>query len=235
MSGQAVQRASGRTAAEEAAHEAVAEIEVPPSPKLHTERVVKFDLHGFNRIRTDWRKDDRDRLKRAERTTEDVLIDRFWTLYAIRQGIFEQVREPVVDEDGVIQTDRHGLTRFRKDPTTGLYIEAWDEIGDKALRGFLLRIISHLFEWEQTAEHLRTQALYAKSVYEELFAAKFDEQPPMAGVKPTDASRDQYARRVCAEDRLFALYMSGLSREADKLVQGMDRMQQRFKDLLPSR
>jgi hypothetical protein len=239
MTAQGEKRASGRTTAEVTAHAHVAEHDTEPATVRPPEASTKkFDFTGFSRIRTEWRQKDLDALARVNHQVEDALVARFRSLYKTRESIFWQVRIARA-KDGEPRLDRHGLVMWRKHPENhpdaGEYIEDWSLMTDGFRRQMLDRIVNYLFDWQMAAEELRAQALYARASYEEMFAVGFESLPPITATRPTVDDREQRAKLESAEERLFALFVTQLSRQADALVRSAERLEQRLKDLLPQR
>ena len=68
----------------------------------------------------------------------------------------------------------------------------------------------------------------AKVTWEESFAEGWKEAA--AEGRGTDASRNEGAKKNSIEERYFAVYVTYLSRRAESLVRGMERLEQRLKD-----
>lgn len=239
MTAQGERRASGRETGEEIAHEHVAQHDTPATVRDPEAETRQFDFSAVSRMRTEWRGPDADRLRGVERNIETVLYRKFFSLYKLREYLWSHIRVPLAKADGEIKVDRFGLTRWQKHPEghpqEGMFIEDWSLMTDTLRTEILDRLVNYLFEWERAAEHLRAEALYARAEYESLYAEGFESLPVQTATRPTVDDREARAKRVAAEDRLFALYMTSLSRQADALVRSATRLEQRMKDLLPSR
>lgn len=224
-SGPAQERSSGRSAAEEEAREAELDFDAAMTQEVDVERERTVGHLGFSRMRTEWRRDERAMMDRVKAAVDTVLIEHFSDTYAVMNDLYDVVREPVVDGEGVIQIDRHGFTVYARNPVTGAYLEDWSRLGIRQREDFLYRITAALFGWRQRAEDMRGEALFAKAVWVESFARAYDR--PVSG---TIEDRNAVANRESAEDRYFALYLTLLSRKADALASSMELIGQRLKD-----
>jgi hypothetical protein len=236
MTAQGERRKSGRTTAEEVTRDAAKEADQPVNPQEPGERDVQFTTPGLGRMRLGWADEDAQTLRRVQARVDKVLDERFWSLYAVLFEMRSIVRDPVIDPETNQQAvNDKGQLQWGVDPATGLYVEDWNRLTDGAKRELLYKIINLMFEWEMSAEELRTDSLFAKAKWEEMFAEGFESLPAITATRPTVDDREARAKRSAAQDRYFAVFATSLSRQADVLVRSMDRLQQRLKDLLPQR
>ena len=189
-----------------------------PEPK-------KWRTPGFQRMRLDWRSDDRGILNRAKTSVEARLAREFPDAYQLMYQVFDVVRNPVVDpQTGEITLDHFGLPVWERNLAGG-FVEDFSKLGYKQKENFLFTITTHLFEWQQLAADAWGEAMFAKAQWEERFAIGFD--APRSG---TDQRRTAVGRIDARDERYFALFISMYSRKADSLVRSMELLGQRLKD-----
>lgn len=226
MTAQEERRASGRLTSEEIAREVSKTADDPIEVTEPGERDLQFDTPGFGRIRTDLRGDDARVLKQVEHKINQVLWEEFWALYTIQDAFQSLVRDPLMRPDDPTKPllDEGGHQAWARDPVTGLPVEDWTRLTDAWRYHYQHQIMNMLFGWEQSAEKLRGRSLFAKAKWEELFAAGFESLPTISATRPTVDDREHRAKRIAAEERYYAVFMSSLSRRADALVKSMVRL-----------
>lgn len=218
-------RAHGQSAAIEEAKDEVEKMTEPPETEvLPEERARSFRTPGFSRMRTDWRSEDRPIIDRAIAAVDGRILANFEDVYQVMYEVYDLVRTPLTDDDGVIQTDRWGLTVWRKS-ASGSYEEDWSRLTLREKERLLFTITTRLFDWSQRAAEAWGEAMFAKSQFEERFALTFDE--PMSG---TVDDRRAHANKEAADERYFAIFATWYSRRADALVKSMETLAQRLKD-----
>ena len=220
-------RASGKAAAEEEADKGAEEMTAPVEEEVvDIERMISFQSTALSRMRTDWDGENKMAVDRITKAVKDVIVDTFPDAYLVIEDIYMLVRTPVTTEDGEVVTDRWGLTEWVVGEN-GLPVEDWTALTSREREDFLLRLTTNLFDWEQRAADLWTQAMFAKALWTESFSHYFDE--PMRG---TVDDRTAKGNVKSAEERYFALYLSSVSRKADALVKSMDRLTLRLRDTM---
>jgi hypothetical protein len=197
----------------------------------HDDRTQEFTHLGLSRMRLDWREGDAQAMAGLHRMVENVILEHFGSAYQIMNDLYEIVREPKVDEHGVIETDEHGWTVWERNES-GAYIEDYSRLGSKEVKDFLFKITTRLFQWEQDAARLWGDAMFAKAVWEQQLAQSYQDSRSQGARTVED--RMQAARVSSREDRLFALFLSIVSRRADACVRSMNLLSQRLKDVLVS-
>lgn len=219
-------RASGQTAANEEAKAEVESLTEPPETEvLPEERGRSFRTPGFSRMRTDWNRDDRMVIRRAQESVEGRILANFEDAYQVMYEVYDLVRTPQVNEEtGEILKDKWGFTLWKKN-VSGSYEEDWTRLTNKERTNLLFTLTTRLFEWEQRAADAWGEAMFAKAQFEERFAIGFDE--PMAG---TVDDRRAHANIEAREERYFAIFLTLYSRKADALVRTMGLLGQRLKD-----
>jgi hypothetical protein len=219
-------RVSGKTADEEAIDRIREENEQLPISELPEERSRSFRFPGFSRMRTDWYGEDGITLRRVQSRVEDIIDNTFNDLFAIREELYSLVRFPALKDD-VIQTDRHGWIIWKK-TEMGNYEEDWGRLDLRNREKFLFQITTRIFEWEERRDQLWAAAMFAKTQWEEAFSTGWQET---GGNRPTEGDKTTQGRLTSQEERYFAIYATFLSRRADSLVAGMERLAQRIKDV----
>ena len=220
-------RASGREVADEVGEEQAKEVTEPLDDQmLDVEREIIFQSTVMSRFPTDWTKENAVTISRVKHAVDEVLHEKFADAYQIMDDIYNDVRFAEADENGEPLLDEHGRPVWAKNEL-GAYLEDWTSLGLKERENYLLRLTTLLFEWEQTAADLWTEAMFSKAMWVENFAREFN-----AAVRGTVDDRTNRANVHAAAERYFAVYTSALSRHADALVKSMERLTLRLKDTL---
>lgn len=220
------ERTADRVMREESA-EADRIMEVDP----HDDRTQEFTTHTENRMRRDWRPEDREEIHGIHSVIDRLMLERFGGAFQIMNDLYEIVREPHVLEGGEIATDIHGFTIWER-TESGSYIEDYTKLGSKEVKDFLFKITTRLFQWEQEAAEIHGDAMYAKALWEHAYSTGYlDAQN--SGAKTVE-DRTQGARAASMDDRYFGIFQSNLSRRADALVRSLTLLSQRLKDVLSS-
>lgn len=225
-------RASGSTPAEEGAHAANASLDDGLD-----ETTVGADVDRehrtprFLRMRFNWHDAEEMRVvSLAHQAVESLIVREFTDAYRILAEIQEVVRIPVQDRDGNQVVNEHGEFVWERTPG-GRIIEDYTRLTRKQMESYLGQITTRLFAWEQTAERMWMDAMFARSQYEERYAISYDGLRGNESRTTVD-DRKQFAASESAEERYFAIYRTSASRRAQAVVRSMERIGQRLKDLL---
>lgn len=199
---------------------------------LPDERDEWFRAPGFQRMRLALDSHDQQMMNRVLDAIDREMVNRFADAYFVMNEIFDVIRkqaEEVDPQTGEIKPifDRYGYRVWAKDEATGSYIEDWELLTYRQREEFLMRITTNLFDWEQRAVTLWTEAMFAKAMFTERFAIEYDS--PMTG---TIDDRNAVANTKAAEDRYYALMRTSLSRKADALVRTLNNVALRLRDLI---
>lgn len=200
-------------AVEEASAEADAIMEPDPAP----DRTMETKTPGFSRMRTDWTPHDAPIVAGLKQIADGIIIKTFTDAYEIMEQVFDYVREPETNEDGVIIYDRFGYKVWAR-RETGAYIEDFTVLTDAERSDLLFRITARSLDWKQRAADLWGDAMFAKALWEEAMAIGFDEPTG----KTTDEGRTQKGRLYSREERYHAIFRSLISRKADSVVSSME-------------
>lgn len=222
-------RASGKSAAveegEKSADEATTEVEEKVLPE---EREEWFRAPGFQRMKTAWEGEDKRQMDRVQGLIDKRVFDTFPEAYAIMSDLWDIVREPEVNpETGEVRYDPYGFKIWVRNPVTNQYVEDWSQLTIRQREDFLFRITTQLFDWEQRAADLWTEAMFAKGMFVERFSIEYD-----APIHGTIDDRNARGNKEAAEERYFALMNAAVSRKADALVRSMNNLMLRLKDTL---
>lgn len=220
-------RVSGKTAEQEIREAIVATADELPHPELPEERNRSFRFPGFSRMRTEWYGEDGITMRMVHSRVEDVIDAAFNDLFAIRQELYDVVRAPELDGDGQPRLDRHGWIVWRVD-ANGNYDEDWKRLGRDQQARFLFLITTRIFEWEERMDRMWAEAMMGKTQWEEAFSTGWQSTE---GNRPTEGDKTAQGRLTSQEERYFAIYLTYLSRRAESLVRGMERLAQRIKDV----
>lgn len=202
-----------------------------PEVDLHDDRTQEFTRFGLSRMRTEWRSGDGEAMAGVHSVIDRLLMEKFGDAYQIMNDLYEIVREPHIMDGGEIATDIYGFTIWER-TESGSYIEDYTRLSSKEVKDFLFKITTRLFSWEQEAASIHGDAMFAKALWEQSFAQGYTDARENGGRTVED--RTQAGRVASADDRLFGLFQSNLSRRADALVRSMSLLSQRCKDILVS-
>lgn len=221
-------RKSGNTAGQEEAAEAVEKALEDPKEVYESldDKRSKFRTPGFSRMRFTWKGDDNAVLLTAHKAIDDRILERFGDAFRVMHDLFLIVREPQTGDDGEILRDDKGWPIWKKTPS-GAWVEDFTKLTRDQKENVLFQITTRLFAWEQAAAESWTEAMFAKSAWEEAYGISYDE--PMKG---TIEDRTAYAQRNVIEERYFAVFVTAMSRKADAIVRTMALIAQRLKDTL---
>lgn len=219
----------GRTQ-EQVIRELSAEIDRHMEVDPHDDRTFEFERVGLSRIRTDWNGEDGEAVEGLHGVVEREILRHFASAFQIMNEIYEIVREPLVDTaTGEIRTDQYGWTLWLR-TETGAFIEDYTKLSRKDVEHFLYRITTRLFDWEQQAVKLWGDAMFAKALWEQSMARGYQASRTAGGKTVED--RTQAARMASYDDRLFGIFRTLISRQADAVVKSMNLLSQRLKDVL---
>jgi hypothetical protein len=222
-------RASGMQAAEEEAAKAGDELEEPLAPQVDVERERSIGQLGFTRMKMAWTNAEAAQMRRIRNIVDGRIDGDFGDVYRIMHDLYLLVREQAVDErTGVLKVDRNtGHPEWKTTPS-GAPVEDWSRLTNRQREEFLFRIQTRLFDWELRAADLRSEALFAKSAWQERFSAGYNR-----AVAGTVDDRNNAAQVEAASDRYFALLMGAASQKADALVRAMSRLADRLQATIP--
>lgn len=222
-------RASGRPAAteegEKSADEATSSME---GSVMDVEREEWFRAPGFQRMKTAWEGEDKRQMDRLSGLIDRRIFETFPEAYAVMSDLWDIVREPEVNEiTGEVLLDPYGFTVWKRHPLTQQYAEDWSLLTIRQREDFLFRITTQLFEWEQRAADLWTEAMFSKGMFVERFSIEYD-----APIHGTIDDRNARGNKEAAEERYFAILNAAISRKADALIRTMNNLMLRIRDTL---
>lgn len=194
--------------------------EDPLAPDLPPDRTRQFSHVNFQRMRTDWPKEDKIKIQEITRLADQVLAARFADAWWLLERLYRVVREPRTTTDGVIIKDLAGHIQWKRN-AEGFYIEDWSRLGDAERSDFLHELVIHMVEWGQQAATMWGSAMFAKGIWEEAFAYGYT--TPRG--KLTIDDRTQQGHLASIEERYFAIFQSILSRRGDALLYSMRRLE----------
>lgn len=204
-------------------------LDEPMEVDLHEDRTQEFDRVGPSRMRTDWRPEDLEALEGLEAVVEREMLAHFAGAYQIMNEIFEIVREPHLLTGGEIATDNYGFTIWAR-TDFGDFVEDYTKLSRKDLEHFLFKISVRLFEWEQAAVKLRSRSSFARALYERAMAQGYQDSRTQGGKTVED--RTQAGRLASQDPRLFGIFQTSMSWQADAIVRSAQLIGQRLKDVL---
>lgn len=198
--------------------------ESPLAPDLPPDRTRMFTHVNFSRMRTAWAQADLIVIEEIRRRADDLIFGRFVEAFALIDRVYTCVRFRAADSKGEPLSDRRGHPVWERNEA-GLPREDWSRVTDRDRSNWIDEITLHLFQQEQDAAILWGDAMFAKGIWEEVFARAY-----VAPDKGTIDDRTQAGHLASMEDRYFAVFQSVVSRRADAVVRSMERIGQRLKD-----
>jgi hypothetical protein len=214
---------------EEVIREMSQEADKLPEVELHEDRTREMSSLSLSRMRWEWPTELGESMDALHQMIDNQMLMKFAGAYQIMNDLYMVVREPMVGAGGEMLEDAHGWPIWETNES-GAYIEDFTRLGIKEVQNFLFRITTQLFAWEQTSARLWGDAMFAKAVWEEALGLGY-EQAKSNGSRTVE-DRTQASRLVSREERLFSLFKSTLSRQAEALVRSMQLLGQRLKDVL---
>lgn len=199
--------------------------EEPLAPDTPPDRTRRFTHVNLSRMRTSWKPDERITMQEIRRQADNAVLDLFPEIYELLARIYIAVRIQESGDDGPL-TNADGSPRWKLNKI-GKPVEDWTRISDHDRDQWLHEIVVHLLEWWQRADALWMDAMFAKGIWEETFAAGYTGP---AERRLTIDDRTQAGHLASMEERYFAIFQSALSRRAQSLVRSMERIDQRLKD-----
>lgn len=231
MSGQTDDLAEGRRVAR--ALEAASEgLEEPAEVDPHPDRMRTFTSLSFARMRTRWTSDEQAIIDTAMSQADYEVHREFGDAFIILDRIYEIVRIPkVAGNPPQVVFNSLGRVEWQTDEE-GMAIEDFTKLTNSDRENFVHQITTRLFSWEQRKAKFWGEAMFARGTWEERFSQAFVSTPLIEGKRPTEADRTQNAQSVSFERRYLSLYMAMRSKQADLLVNSMERIAMRLKEQL---
>ncbi len=217
-------RASGKTAAVEETEAKAKEFDTLTSVDLPEEESRKWKSPGFQRMRMNWRSEDRSVMDRAKGAVDGWIQREFADAYRLLYQVYSQVRIQSCTPDGEPLVDSTGNPMWERDDSGG-YIEDFNRLTLKDKENLMFALTTRLVFWEQRAADAWGEAMFSKAMWEESHAIGFD--APRQG---TVDNRNAKATIDSREERYFAILMTYRSRKADALVRSLSLLSQRLKD-----
>ena len=230
MTARGAQRARGPAALTQA-HAATADADTVVELETAQEREAERRRWrpGFDRLRIEWAGDDRQVLARAYEVANQVIAREYADAFALRDRILLAVRTPVCDAHGTPIRDGDGRVVWETD-AGGLVAEHWEALGLKEREGLVLAISVRMLDWQQIQQRFHAAALVKKVMWEERYAHEY-EVPEAGAVR----DREERAKLMAIDERYRAVYQTLVSRQADAIVDAMDKLSLRLSQTLPNR
>lgn len=211
-----------------AVREADKTFEEPAEVRVHEDNTRENRTPGFSRMRTSWEGEDALHVQSLKAIVDDTMLTQFPDAIMIMNDLFEIVRTPAVDQNGEVLVDRHGLIIWKRSES-GAFLEDYSRLSYRDREDILFRITTNLVRWKEVQADLWGDAMFAKAVWEERFSEKFLSTP---GMRPTIDDKTNRARKHSVDERYFAIFRTLISRRADALVDSMQLLGQRLKDVI---
>lgn len=188
---------------------------------LHKDRTREFTATSFSRMATGWKGDDGEKVIELEALAREIVKDRMFVAFAIVKKVQRLVRTQAVDSNGEYVAYPDGTPVWAKDEL-GIPIDNWELLGDDTRSDLLHTIALNMFEWEIEAAVMKADALYAKGIWEEVFATGFMAVPSaMISGRPTVDDKTQWGTKNAAKERYFGLFRSSISYQAEGILRAV--------------
>lgn len=215
--------------ADAALRKEIDEADNPGEVRVHEDHTRENRTPGFTRMRTDWHGPEKAQVDSLRGIVDGRIMTLFPDAFVVMADLFEIVREPVFNQaTGEPILDPRGMVVWARNEN-GAFIEDYSRLGLREREDLLFRITSNLFEWQQTRADLWGDAMFAKAQWEEAFSDGFINTP---GTRPTVDDKTNRARSHATDERYFAIFQTLMSKKADAVVQSMELLGQRLKDVL---
>lgn len=201
------------------------ELTEPLDFELPGDRTRETKTPGFSRMRRDWDPAQRAIIDDVQRAVQRAVLAEFSDAYELMNELFLIVRTPIFDDHGVLQCDEFGQPLWER-TASGNYIEDWSAFGIKQREDLLYKISTRLLAWDQKAQLIKAEALYAKADWEEAFSIGFDS--PEGRLTVDD--RTHKGRLFARDERYRAITKAMYSNLAESVVRQMTMLNQRLKD-----
>lgn len=219
-------RASGKTTGAEIGSELAKENEELATADTPEETEHKWRNPGFQRMRLDWRNEDRLVIDRVKTLVGNRLLQDFDEAYMLIYDIYDVVREKTVEPGtGEILLDNQGFPIWKRN-SSGLFIEDFTKLTLREKEHFMFALTTRIVLWQQQAADAWGEAMFAKVEWEEQFDIGFTTS------RGTDEARTSKGRMDSRDERYFAILLSWYSRKADALIRSMELLTQRLKDTM---
>jgi hypothetical protein len=207
----------------------------PEIPELPESR--RFRTTGFARMPLDWKGrptssagEDRDSdammIERIHSVVRRAIDKQFLDALEVLDELYGIVRTARV-EDGEFLVDSSGHP-FWETNELGMPLEDYSRLGSKERERFIYQITIRLFDWQSRSVEAWAEAMFAKALWEEEFAAGYEE---VANPKATIEDRTARGRLRSRDARYFAIFKTYYSKQADVLVKSFELLNQRLKDM----
>lgn len=203
-----------------------AEADKTMSVEMHDDKTRNFRRLGLSRMKREWSPDESVEMDGIHQKVDDLMLKMFGEAYLVINEIYEVVRFQLADEDGVLLVDRHGFPLWERTPS-GAFVEDYSRLTSRQMQNYLFKITTRLFDWKQKQAELWGEAMLAKALWEESFSVSYDNS---SGKAVED--RTQKGRLGSREERYFGIFLAMVSKKADYLVNSLELLSQRLKDVV---
>jgi hypothetical protein len=197
-------------------------------PEIPEDDEKKFRVPGFQRMRIDWRGEDRPVIDRARSAAEAMLWQDFKDAYLLLRDLYDIVRNPIADENGEIVTDQYGQHIYERNEE-GRFIENWHRLTDRHREHFMYSFTTRMVAWEQIAQDATGEALFAKAAWEEKFSLGYQDAR-----QGTIEGRTAVGKLDARTERYFAIFKTYYARKADAFVRSLKAISFLMKDQMRS-
>lgn len=195
--------------------------------EMHDDKTRHFRRLGLSRMKREWDQDEALEMIGIHKIVDDFMMKNFGDAFLIINDIYEVVRKPAYNQEtGEVLKDRYGFALWQRTPS-GTFIEDYSRLTHRQMQDYLFQITTSLFAWKQKQAELWGEAMLAKAVWEESFSLAYDDSKGK-----TVEDRTQKARLGSREDRYFGILQAMISRKADNLVDSLELLSQRLKDIV---
>ena len=112
-------------------------------PRVDPEESKENRTPGFTRMRTEWNPEDAAVIQSLRGIVDNQMVRKFAGAYRIMNDLYDMVREPEVDEHGVIKLDRHGFKIWARRDSGG-FQEDFSRLTGREREDLLFKITTSL-------------------------------------------------------------------------------------------
>lgn len=179
----------------------------------------------FSRVKFEWRDSDRMILEQIRAAAQRTFNEAFSGTIEVLDRLYEAIRVPEVNAEGVVKTDSDGRPVWQTDEK-GNYLENWDSLTGQDIETCLFDLARiRLYVAPQIAE-LLLEAMFAKHIHRDIHDDAY-----LGPVQGTVADRTAKANRTARQDDYQAFYRYWLWFQGDTFLKELTNTQKMLERL----
>lgn len=205
--------------------------------RIVNERPIPFDedpkvmerkgVGIFSRIKFEWRDNDRMILDQIRAAANRGFIEAFHDSIDVLDHLYEAVRVPEVNAEGVVKLDADGRPIWQKD-SRDRFLEDWDNLTGQDIERCLFDLARIRLYVAPQINELLMEAMFAKHIHKDIHDDAY-----LGPIEGTVADRTAKANRKARQDDYQAFYRYWLWAQGDiflKELTNTQKMLERLRD-----